>query len=641
MASSRIKHNKQLLFYIFLCRVLMISWGLDQGSFTITGPPRGWNSYDAFSWIITEDEFLANAQIMADKLKSSGYEYVVVDFLWYRRIAPEASFTSPGFDLIDEWGRPVPDPARWPSTAGGKGFAPIATKVHAMGLKFGIHVMRGISTAAVSNNTPILGANGGPEGGPWTAQDIALTSRPCSWMPECFVSVNTSSKGGKAFINSLYQQYASWGVDFVKHDCVFGEDDLSLDEITTVSEAIVNTGRPMVYSLSPGVLATPSMGKLVDNLVDMYRATGDDWDTWNDLESHFDVARDFAAAGLIGVPRLQGSQSWPNLDMLPLGRLTNPGSKQGPHRSTRLTPDEQKTQITLWAMARSPLMYGGDLRDIDQATLSLITNTVILDINSKSFGNAEIVQGSSIEAVPVLSLISCEQATDTKWVIRNAESAGANDYLCWSVPEVINRAGELAHCLDWTVSSKPSISLNKKRRATEVGEHFSQTGFLHLWSASGGSMCLDSLHDPQRVAPNFDKITTKLFSSCSNQGSQIWKLTSEGQLESTSNSGVCVAIDAQVNTARIWAARGIEGQYYVAFFNLGLEASNMSTSLDKLIRSQNLAHGRGLSASTAAPSCTGKDVWSNQTMVGIPNGILSAIVPSHGCKLYSLTCVSN
>ncbi|KAJ7569369.1 hypothetical protein O6H91_01G075300 [Diphasiastrum complanatum] len=619
----------------------MISWGLDQGSFTITGPPRGWNSYDAFSWIITEDEFLANAQIMADKLKSSGYEYVVVDFLWYRRVAPEASFTSPGFDLIDEWGRPVPDPARWPSTAGGKGFAPIATKVHAMGLKFGIHVMRGISTAAVSNNTPILGANGGPEGGPWTAQDIALTSRPCSWMPECFVSVNTSSKGGKAFINSLYQQYASWGVDFVKHDCVFGEDDLSLDEITTVSEAIVNTGRPMVYSLSPGVLATPSMGKLVDNLVDMYRATGDDWDTWNDLESHFDVARDFAAAGLIGVPRLQGSQSWPNLDMLPLGRLTNPGSKQGPHRSTRLTPDEQKTQITLWAMARSPLMYGGDLRDIDQATLSLITNTVILDINSKSFGNAEIVQGSSIEAVPVLSLISCEQATDTKWVIRNAESAGANDYLCWSVPEVINRAGELAHCLDWTVSSKPSISLNKKRRATEVGEHFSQTGFLHLWSASGGSMCLDSLHDPQRVAPNFDKITTKLFSSCSNQGSQIWKLTSEGQLESTSNSGVCVAIDAQVNTARIWAARGIEGQYYVAFFNLGLEASNMSTSLDKLIRSQNLAHGRGLSASTAAPSCTGKDVWSNQTMVGIPNGILSAIVPSHGCKLYSLTCVSN
>lgn len=83
-------------------------------------------------------------------------QYVVVDFLWYRKQEPGASVTSPGHDIIDEWGRPVPDPMRWPSTVSGKGFKPIADKVHAMGLKFGIHVMRGISTAAVPKNTRIL-----------------------------------------------------------------------------------------------------------------------------------------------------------------------------------------------------------------------------------------------------------------------------------------------------------------------------------------------------------------------------------------------------------------------------------------------------------------------------------------------------
>ncbi|KAJ7539241.1 hypothetical protein O6H91_11G082300 [Diphasiastrum complanatum] len=508
-----------------------------------------------------------------------------------------------------------------------------------MGLKFGIHVMRGISTAAVSKNMPILGS---PVGRRWTAQDIALTSRPCSWMPQCFLSVNTSTEGGKAFINSLYQQYASWGVDFVKLDCVFGEDDMSLDEITTVSKAIVNTGRPMVYSLSPGVRATPSMGKLVNNLAHMYRVTSDDWDIWNDVQSHFDVARDFAAAGLIGALGLQGGHSWPDLDMLPLGWLTDPGANQGPHRSTGLTPDEQKTQITLWAMAKSPLIYGGDLRHIDQATLSLITNSVILDINSNSFGNAEIAAASSTdnEALPVLNLVACEQATNTSWAIRNAESPGANDYLCWRVPEVINRAGELAHCLNWTVSSRAPISLYKKRGATEVGAHILQRGIAHLWSADAGNICLDSFHDRQGAVANSERITSKLFSSCSKQRSQTWQLTSKGELKSTSNSGLCAAIDAQINTARIWAARGTQGQYYVAFFNLGLKASTVSIPLDKLIRSQNLAYGSELSGSTAATSCTGIDVWSNQG-TGIFSGILSATVPSHGCKLYSLTCGSN
>lgn len=87
---------------------------------------------------------------------SSALQYVVVDYLWYRRKVPGAYTDSLGFDVIDEWGRMVPDPGRWPSSKGGKGLTEVAKKVHSMGLKFGIHVMRGISTQAVNANTPIL-----------------------------------------------------------------------------------------------------------------------------------------------------------------------------------------------------------------------------------------------------------------------------------------------------------------------------------------------------------------------------------------------------------------------------------------------------------------------------------------------------
>lgn len=83
-------------------------------------------------------------------------QYVVVDYLWYRRKVPGAYTDSLGYDVIDEWGRVLPDPGRWPSSKGGKGFTEVANKVHSMGLKFGIHVMRGISTQAVNANTPIL-----------------------------------------------------------------------------------------------------------------------------------------------------------------------------------------------------------------------------------------------------------------------------------------------------------------------------------------------------------------------------------------------------------------------------------------------------------------------------------------------------
>ncbi|KAL6983789.1 hypothetical protein U1Q18_017164 [Sarracenia purpurea var. burkii] len=363
-------------------------------------PPRGWNSYDSFCWTVSEEEFLNNAELVSQRLKGHGYEYVVVDYLWYRRKVEGAYVDSLGFDVIDEWGRMIPDPDRWPSSKSGKGFTEVAAKVHSMGLKFGIHVMRGISTQAVNANTPILDTTKGSaykeSGRQWHAQDVGLKERACAWMPHGFMSINTKLGAGRAFLRSLYQQYADWGIDFVKHDCVFGAD-LDLDEISFVSEVLRGLNRPILYSLSPGTSVTPTMAEDVKGLVNMYRITGDDWDSWGDVASHFNVSRDFATANMIGAHGLLG-KSWPDLDMLPLGWLTNPGSNEGPHRSCNLNLDEKRTQMTLWSMAKSPLMFGGDIRKLDDTTFNLITNPILLEINSFSSNNMEFpyVTGTNI-----------------------------------------------------------------------------------------------------------------------------------------------------------------------------------------------------------------------------------------------------
>ncbi|KAK7276500.1 hypothetical protein RIF29_17640 [Crotalaria pallida] len=362
----------KFLSVISLCFLLCLYVRRVSSQNAIT-PPRGWNSYDSFSWVISEEEYLQNAQIISDQLlKEYGYEYAVVDYLWYRKLDGDSN--SRGFDVIDEWGRMHPDPERWPSSIGWKGFKDVADKVHNMGLKFGIHLMAGISTQAYDANTPILDTTTGrayeESGQVWHARDIGYPERSCKWMSNGFMPINTISGAGQAFLRSIYELYTSWGVDFVKLDCVFAQD-LDYNEIHYVSQLLNELNPSIVFSVSPGVDATSVQAKPVSGLVNTYRVTGDDWDKWKQVVAHFDVARDFAAANLIGAPGLNG-KSWPDLDMLPFGWLTDPAVKKGPHRLTKLTPEEQQTQMTLWCMAKSPIMYGGDLRHLESWKDSVI-----------------------------------------------------------------------------------------------------------------------------------------------------------------------------------------------------------------------------------------------------------------------------
>jgi alpha-galactosidase len=333
-------------------------------------PPMGWNSWDCYGPTVTEAETKANAEYMAKNLKSSGWEYVVVDIRWYVGNDTAHGYNEKDPDWnIDEYGRFVPAANRFPSAAGGRGFKPLADYLHAKGLKFGIHIMRGVPVIAVQRKLPILGTK-------LTAADIYSKEGQATWLHDMYTVKQVP--GGQEYYDSLFKLYASWGLDFVKVDDL--SEPYHKPEVDMIRRAIDKTGRRIVFSTSPG--ETPiAEAKHVAAHANMWRTVGDFWDSWEQLKEHFDVCKRWA-------PHIQPG-AFPDADMLPLGRL-GIRAERGDDRMTRFTKDEQRTLMTLWSIFRSPLMFGGDLPSNDAATLALLTNPRVLAVNRSSTHNREL-----------------------------------------------------------------------------------------------------------------------------------------------------------------------------------------------------------------------------------------------------------
>ncbi|MWC42391.1 Alpha galactosidase A [Sphingomonas carotinifaciens] len=334
------------------------------GTLLAPRPPMGWNSWNSFATTITEAQARETAAIMRAKLLPFGYDIFTVDIQWYEPAASSYEYNAEPVPAMDGYGRLIPAPNRFPSSAGGKGFAPLAADVHKMGMKFGIHLMRGIPRLAVKKNLPVLGT-------PYRAQDIADTNSICSWNPDMY-GVDMTKPGAQAYYDSVFKLYADWGVDFVKMDDMSRPYDAHAPEIEGAHKAIRNTGRPMMLSLSPG--ETPVIrGDHVRQYAQMWRISDDFWDDWGMLEAQFTRLENWNPHRRPG--------AWPDADMLPLGLLALG------KRDTRFTPDEQRTLMTLWSIARSPLIMGGDLRHLDAPTLALLTNRAVLAVNQASTDN--------------------------------------------------------------------------------------------------------------------------------------------------------------------------------------------------------------------------------------------------------------
>ena len=343
-------------------------------------PPMGWNSYNSFGAAVTESEVRANADYMAAKLKQFGWEYIVIDYCWsYPHPPGSIQDNPPQFRLekdrayvpwltMDEFGRLYPDKRKFPSSFGNLGFKPLGDYIHSLGLKFGIHVMRGIPRQAAWAKSPIKGTID------IDASMIADTTSTCPWLNQMY-GVNMKSPGGQEYYNSLADLYASWGVDYIKMDDTnqAGKMKYFSEEAEAMHKAILQCGRPIVLSLSP--FMSYDNKDHIKSVSNLWRISKDFWDDWESLKHQFELAVQW------NNEREQGS--WPDADMLQLGRISRRGPS-GPERESNFTEDEQLSHMFLWCIMQSPLMMGGDMTANSQFVERLLTNAGILEANQNA-----------------------------------------------------------------------------------------------------------------------------------------------------------------------------------------------------------------------------------------------------------------
>jgi alpha-galactosidase len=381
MSAPRLK--MPIMNRFFLVRLLMaalLSVPIVVAQSTAPTPPMGWNSWDSYGTTVREEQVKVNADWMAEHLAKYGWKYIVVDIQWYEPNAQGHDY-KPGAPLtMDDYGRLMPAVNRFPSSANGAGFKPLADYVHSKGLKFGIHIMRGIPRQAVEKNFPIKRTT-------FHAGDVADKDNACRWNPDMW-GLDTTKPGAQSYYDSIAELYASWGVDFIKADDM-GSHLYQPAEMKALSLAMRKTGRPMLLSISPGP-APLSEAEFFGKYAQMWRISDDFWDDWKLLRQQFDFTRDWAQ--FVGK-----NDTWPDADMLPFGKL-RVTSVEGGGASTKFTADEQQTVMTLWSIFRSPLIFGGDLPSNDAATTALITNQEVIDVNQRSHSGHQVLDKGNIRA---------------------------------------------------------------------------------------------------------------------------------------------------------------------------------------------------------------------------------------------------
>ncbi|MGW2492055.1 glycoside hydrolase family 27 protein [Streptomyces sp. NPDC001606] len=336
-------------------------------------PPMGWNSWDCYGPTVTEAEVLDNAAFLAEHLLPHGWDTVVVDIQWYEPTARAHGYNPDAPLVLDGYGRQLPAPNRFPSAADGAGFAPLARRVHDLGLRFGLHIMRGIPRRAVAARLPVAGTE-------FTADQIADTGSVCPWNTDNY-GLNHGHPGAQAYYDAQVAQFAQWGVDFIKaDDMLFPYHER---EITAYARAIERSGRPIELSLSPGTDVSLAHLDHLREHATMWRVCDDLWDRWEDIEAQF--------ARMARWAPWQGPGGWADADMLPLGRI-GIRAEVGDDRLSRLTRPEQISLLTLWLISRSPLMMGGDLPTSPPETIALLTNAEALAVLWHSTGNREVLR---------------------------------------------------------------------------------------------------------------------------------------------------------------------------------------------------------------------------------------------------------
>ncbi len=554
-------------------------------------PPMGWNSWDCFATTVTEAQTKEQADFMSAKLKVHGWQYIVVDIQWYEPDAKDHAYRDNAVLTMDSFGRLQPAPNRFPSSADGSGFRHLADYVHSLGLKFGIHLMRGIPRQAVERNLPILGTS-------FHAQDIADKEHFCPWNPDMY-GVDMSKPGAQEYYDSVFALIAEWGVDFVKVDDLSRPYFQNQPEVEAIRRAIDKTGRPIVLSLSPGATDIRAAEHVALH-ANMWRISDDFWDRWLALKEQFwRLAR-------WNLPRQPGA--WPDADMLPLGTLVM-GT-----RMTRFTQDEQITMMTLWSISRSPLMHGGDMSKTDSFTLSLLTNDEVLAVNQHSSNNKQLFDRDGLVAWTATDPAS----GDTYLALFNARDR---------VPLTKENASQFASLVTADPASHARIEID----------------------LSGGSK-LFFVAEPLAESDAFTQVFWESPTLSLADGSVVNLLSLPWASADAQWDSASLVKDADGKPYRLNALAPAVIEYalpegaqrLVAKAGVDASAAGHMRIFTVVGNANNEDNGPGLPVEVNLAEIVGgkavriRELWTGENL-GEHSGVFSPIVPFHGAKLYRLT----
>ena len=398
-------------------------------------PPMGWNSWDCYGAAVNEAQVRQNAEYMAEHLKDFGWEYVVVDIQWYNPTSSSHEYEPFAEECMDGYGRFLPAENRFPSATGGAGFKPLADYIHGLGLKFGIHIMRGLPRMAAHRRLPI-------EGSAYGCADVANPNSICAWNPDMY-GVRQDHPGARDYYDSIFRLYAQWGVDYVKCDDIAREYPHCQREIELISEACRGCGRDIVLSLSPGP-APLEQAEHLKKYANLWRITDDFWDEWPLLRAMFERAEKWCVHA--------GPGHWPDADMLPVGALRQCYDSHPRGKWTSFTEAEQRTMLTLWCMLRSPLMVGAELTKNDDFTLALLTNRDVLAIERESWC-----------AHPLVST-----ADECAWIAPRKDGAGCY-VAAFNLSDRIRRIQVDEDCLEGAPARATELWTGRRREASPLG----------------------------------------------------------------------------------------------------------------------------------------------------------------------------
>ncbi|MEX2028758.1 MAG: NPCBM/NEW2 domain-containing protein [Candidatus Curtissbacteria bacterium] len=278
-------------------------------------PPMGWNSWNTFQKDINEKLIMDIADVMVSSgMRDAGYEHLVLDDAW---MAAERN----------ENGELVADPEKFPG-----GMKAVGDYIHSKGLKYGIYECRGYLT--------------------------------CQQLPGSFEHEQIDMS-----------TFASWGVDYIKLDACFAENNgrLTSEDLAIYHEAINNTDRPMLLSISDfGSGGWAYAGKKYGQL---WRTSGDIFPWIGSVYNCGNTSGGSRSShpAFNGLWQFAGPGHWNDPDMLQVGNLEN--------------AQQDKAHFSIWCILAAPLMAGNDLRNMSDTEHNILTAPEVIAVNQDPRGH--------------------------------------------------------------------------------------------------------------------------------------------------------------------------------------------------------------------------------------------------------------